>query len=157
MALGKHKYYCEMCQKQCKDENAFSQHKKSYHHTKMMGNFSERPQFFTGKYSKEFEEQFVDNFKIMYGKNIWIIANKAYNEMIRDPHHTHLNATRWDTLGAFTTYLSFRNEGKDFEKRREVIGGIEHDMLLMIDRDLEAQRLADANKVCPKELDRKRE
>ena len=23
MSLGKHKFYCEMCRKQCKDDNAF--------------------------------------------------------------------------------------------------------------------------------------
>ena len=53
--------------------------------------------------------------------------------MIRDPYHTHLNATRWTSLGEFCAYLAGKNEGKEFLKKREVIGGIEQDMLLLVD------------------------
>ena len=98
-----------------------------------MSNFSERPQYFVGRYSHDFESQFIDCFKIKYGKNQWVIANRAYNEMIRDPYHTHLNATRWTSLGEFCAFLAAKNEGRDFMRKREVIGGIEQDMLLMID------------------------
>lgn len=45
-ALGKHKFYCELCRKQCKDQNAFVQHKKSLFHVTRMNEFSERPEFF---------------------------------------------------------------------------------------------------------------
>ena len=68
-----------------------------------------------------------------YGRNQWVVANRAYNEMIRDPYHTHLNATRWTTLGEFCTYLEHKNEGRDFMRKKENIAGIEQDMLLMID------------------------
>ena len=133
MALGKHKYYCEMCQKQCKDENAFNQHKKTSFHIKRMSTFNENPHLFVGQYSREFEEQFIDTFKIKYGKNQWVVANRAYNEVIRDKYHTHLNSTRWTSLGEFCTYLATKNEGKDFLRKREMIAGVESDMLLMID------------------------
>ena len=100
---------------------------------KRMGNFNERPQFFVSQYSREFEEQFIDTFRIKYGKNQWVVANRAYNEVIRDKYHTHLNSTRWTSLGEFCAYLCSKNEGRDFIKKREMIGGVESDMLLMVD------------------------
>ena len=77
------------------------------------------------KYSSDFEQQFIETFNIKYGKNQWVVANRAYNEVIRDAYHTHLNATRWTSLGEFCSYLEHRNEGRDFMRKREVIGGIE--------------------------------
>ena len=133
MALGKHKFYCEMCQKQCKDENAWTQHQRSAYHAQRMATYSEKPQFFVAKYSALFEEQFLDTFRIKYGKNQWVVANRAYNEVIRDPYHTHLNATRWTSLGEFCNHLANKNEGRDFMRKKEVIGGVEQDMLLMVD------------------------
>ena len=73
--------------------------------------------------------------------------------MIRDPYHTHLNATRWTSLGEFCTYLSSKNEGRDFARKREVIGGIEQDMLLMIDTKALLEKQKEASKMSAKELD----
>ena len=98
-----------------------------------MSLFGERPQYFVTKYSYAFEEQFIDTFKIKYGKNQWVVANRVYNEVIRDPYHTHLNATRWTSLGEFCSYLESKNEGREFMRKRELIAGIEQDMLLLID------------------------
>ena len=155
--LGKHKYYCEMCQKQCKDDNAFTQHKRSAFHASRMSSFSESPQHFVAKYSHAFESEFIDTFKIKYGKNQWVIANRAYNEVIRDPHHTHLNATRWTSLGEFCSHLAAKNDGKDWMRKREVIGGIEQDMLLMIDTKALVEKQLEASKVSAKELDNRRQ
>jgi len=100
-----------------------------------MASFSERPQFFVGKYSRDFESQFIEDFKVKYPRNQWIVANRAYNEMIRDPYHTHLNSTRWTSLGEFCHYLAGKNEGQDFMLKRDVVNGIEQDMLLMVDKE----------------------
>ena len=62
-----------------------------------------------------------------------MVSNRAYNEVIRDPYHTHLNATRWTSLGEFCTYLEHKNEGKDWRRKREMCGGVEQDMLLLVD------------------------
>jgi len=121
-----------------------------------MSNFSERPQYFVGKYSHDFEEQFIDNFKIKYGKNQWVIANRAYNEMIRDPYHTHLNATKWTSLAEFCSNLEAKNEGKEWMRKKEVIGGIEQDMLLLIDTKALLEKQKEAGKMSAKELDNKR-
>ena len=77
--------------------------------------------------------------------------------MIRDPYHTHLNATKWTSLGEFCSYLAAKNEGRDFLRKREVIGGIEQDMLLAIDTQALLEKQKEANKVSAKELDNKRQ
>lgn len=61
------------------------------------------------------------------------MANRVYNEMIRDPYHTHLNATRWTSLGEFLHHLEAKEDGKKFMVKREMVGGVETDMLLMVD------------------------
>ena len=101
MSLGKHKYYCEMCKKQCKDQNAFQQHKKSSHHQQQMMDFHENPQEFIEVFSEDFERKFTENFRIKYGSSSFTQATKAYNEYIKDPHHTHLNSTKWPALTDF--------------------------------------------------------
>jgi hypothetical protein len=100
-----------------------------------MATFAENPHFFLQKYSNDFEAQFIDEFKVKYPKNQWVVANRVYNEMIRDPYHTHLNATRWTSLGEFLIYLSNKSEGQQFMVKREVISGVETDMLLMVDKE----------------------
>lgn len=52
--LGKHKYYCELCRKQCKDKNAYAQHKRSSFHLTRMNEFTERPDFYIQKFSDKF-------------------------------------------------------------------------------------------------------
>lgn len=39
--------------------------------------------------------------KTKYGYQSFIPVNRAYNEYIKDPYHTHLNSTKWATLSDF--------------------------------------------------------
>lgn len=66
-----------------------------------MLNFNEDPTMFINKFSKEVQDTFVEMFRTKYGYNGFIPMNKAYNEYIRDPFHTHLNSTRWASLTEF--------------------------------------------------------
>ena len=70
-----------------------------------MNEFTERPDFYIEKFSDRFKYQFVECLTDKYAKGKWINVNHAYNEMIRDSKHVHLNATRWTTLGAFVSEL----------------------------------------------------
>ena len=45
--LGKLKHYCEICKKQCKDENGLKMHLTSAYHAKMKAEYKENPQKFT--------------------------------------------------------------------------------------------------------------
>jgi len=123
-----------------------------------MGDFNSNPRAYIQKYSADFESEFLSHFKVKYGPNQWVIANKAYNEVIRDPHHTHLNSTRWTTLGEFIMYLSTREHGIKFEKKREVINGIDSDLLMWVDlgKEKEAQMEAEKKEML-REHEKKRE
>lgn len=99
------KFYCQMCQKQCRDKEGFNNHCTSEGHHQMMKLFSENEEFYTEKFSKEFEKDFLDCLNRKF-PNIKVSANHAYNEFINeDNHHTHLNSTKWTSLNEFIGYL----------------------------------------------------
>jgi hypothetical protein len=77
--------------------------------------------------------------------------------MIRDPYHTHLNATRWTTLGEFLHYLCGKSEGQDFMLKRELVSGIETDMILLVDKERLLSQQQESHKLTTKELEKKRE
>ncbi len=41
-----------------------------------------------------------------------VSANRVYNEVIADRHHTHLNSTRWQGLGSYCRYLGESGKAK---------------------------------------------
>ncbi len=53
--LQKLRWYCEMCQKQCRDENGFKCHTMSESHMRQMSIFRENPLEMMEKFSREFE------------------------------------------------------------------------------------------------------
>lgn len=70
-----------------------------------MADFNENPEKYIERYSFEFETKFTELFKIRYGCSNFVPVNKVYNEYIKDPHHVHLNATKWTSLGEFVNHL----------------------------------------------------
>lgn len=99
--LQKLKWYCEMCQKQCRDQNGFKCHQTSEGHLKQMAIFAQDPERLLREYSQQFEAGFM---AILGRHRKRILANAVYQEYISD-HHVHMNATRWDTLSSFVQYL----------------------------------------------------
>lgn len=74
-------------------------------------------------------------FRIKYGYSGFIPVNKAYNEYIRDPYHTHLNSTRWTSLSEFASDLEKQGI---VELTKEVdSSGIEQVMIKMVDKEAE--------------------
>jgi len=102
--LQKLRWYCQMCQKQCRDENGFKCHCMSESHQRQMLVFAENPTSFMDEYSKTFEEDFIEMIKFRYCEKR-IKANDAYKEFISDRHHQHMNSTCWQTLTDFVIYL----------------------------------------------------
>ena len=102
--LQKLRWYCQMCQKQCRDENGFKCHCMSESHLRQMAIFAANPNKMMDSFSKEFEASFIDllsrrhNTKRMH-------ANVVYNEYIQDKEHVHMNSTMWETLTSFVQYL----------------------------------------------------
>ncbi|KAG6734802.1 hypothetical protein I3842_01G288200 [Carya illinoinensis] len=102
--LQKLRWYCQMCQKQCRDENGFKCHCMSESHQRQMQIFGQNPNRIVEGYSEEFERSFLDHMKRSH-RFSRIAATVVYNEYINDRHHIHMNSTEWATLTDFVKYL----------------------------------------------------
>ncbi|KAL0225000.1 hypothetical protein RCL1_002912 [Eukaryota sp. TZLM3-RCL] len=105
IGLQKLKYYCQVCEKQCRDANAFDNHCKTEGHLRKMELFSQNQDKVIGDYSTQFERQFLEVLKGNFGTSK-VDANHVYNLLIRDKSHVHLNATRWTSLSGFVQHLA---------------------------------------------------
>ncbi|GAV68889.1 Kin17_mid domain-containing protein [Cephalotus follicularis] len=102
--LQKLRWYCQMCQKQCRDENGFKCHCMSESHQRQMQIFGQNPNRILEGYSEEFESSFLDLMKRSH-RFSRVAATVVYNEYIHDRHHVHMNSTQWATLTEFVKYL----------------------------------------------------
>ncbi|RLN47408.1 hypothetical protein BBJ28_00004941 [Nothophytophthora sp. Chile5] len=102
--LQKLRWFCQVCQKQCRDENGFKCHTTSEAHQRQMLLVANDPDKFMSGYSEMFEEAFLENLRRRHGTKR-MRATHVYNEYIADKLHVHMNATQWETLGTFVQYL----------------------------------------------------
>ncbi|XP_065870439.1 KIN17-like protein [Euphorbia lathyris] len=102
--LQKLRWYCQMCQKQCRDENGFKCHCMSESHQRQMQIFGQNPHRIVEGYSEEFETGFLDLMRRSH-RFSRVAATVIYNEYIHDRHHVHMNSTEWATLTEFIKYL----------------------------------------------------
>ncbi|XP_059181775.1 DNA/RNA-binding protein KIN17 [Centropristis striata] len=102
--LQKLRWYCQMCQKQCRDENGFKCHCMSESHQRQLLLASEDPNKFMDYFSDEFKSDFVELLRRRFGTKR-VHNNIVYNEYISDREHVHMNSTQWETLTDFTKWL----------------------------------------------------
>ncbi|KAL0549571.1 hypothetical protein IC582_014056 [Cucumis melo] len=102
--LQKLRWYCQMCQKQCRDENGFKCHCMSESHQRQMQIFGQNPHRIVEGYSEEFESSFMEHIKRSH-RFSRVAATVVYNEYINDRHHIHMNSTQWATLTEFVKHL----------------------------------------------------
>lgn len=102
--LQKLKFYCQMCSKQCRDENGFKCHLTSESHMRNMKIFCSNSSGMLDSFSAEFESTYLDTLYRRH-RTKKCNANNIYQEMIQDKHHIHMNATKWTTLSDFVQYL----------------------------------------------------
>ncbi|CAG8542691.1 2434_t:CDS:2, partial [Ambispora gerdemannii] len=57
--LQKLKWYCQLCEKQCRDENGYQCHIRSESHLRQMSLLRENPDKYQSTYSSEFLTDFV--------------------------------------------------------------------------------------------------
>eukprot|EP01134_Creolimax_fragrantissima_P000467 CFRG0467T1 len=105
--LQRLKWFCQMCQKQCRDDNGFKCHIMSETHQRQMELFAENTDTYLDSFSFEFQKDFMVLLKRRFGTRR-VMANVVYNEFIGDKLHTHMNSTKWETLTEFVKHL-----GKD--------------------------------------------
>eukprot|EP00088_Acartia_fossae_P005614 TRINITY_DN12535_c0_g2_i3.p1 TRINITY_DN12535_c0_g2~~TRINITY_DN12535_c0_g2_i3.p1 ORF type:complete len:396 (-),score=129.46 TRINITY_DN12535_c0_g2_i3:21-1208(-) len=102
--LQKLRWYCQMCEKQCRDENGFKCHTSSEAHQRQLLLFGENPGEYLRDYSKQFEKAYTDILKRQYpGKRVH--ANVVYQQYIGFKEHIHMNSTCWVTLTSFVKHL----------------------------------------------------
>jgi len=102
--LQRLRWYCQVCEKQCRDENGFKCHAQSEAHLRQMLVVGEH----AGKHISDFSGQFQAEFVAMLSRRFGtkrVHANRVYQEFIQDKHHLHMNATRWVTLSEFVKHL----------------------------------------------------
>mmetsp|Transcript_5263 Transcript_5263/g.8549 ORF Transcript_5263/g.8549 Transcript_5263/m.8549 type:complete len:415 (-) Transcript_5263:53-1297(-) len=107
--LQKLRWYCQMCQKQCRDENGFKCHRMSDSHQRQMQLFVQDPNKFMDDFSQEFEHGFMQLMSHTY-RSQRVLANTVYCDFISNRHHTHMNSTIWVTLSNFVQYLGRTNQ-----------------------------------------------
>ncbi|XP_020294238.1 DNA/RNA-binding protein KIN17 [Pseudomyrmex gracilis] len=102
--LQKLRWYCQMCQKQCRDENGFKCHTMSESHHRQLLLFAENAHKYMDEFSREFSKGYLNLLKRQFGTKR-VPANRVYQEYIADRGHIHMNATQWLTLTAFVKWL----------------------------------------------------
>lgn len=102
--LQKLKFYCQMCEKQCRDANGFKCHMTSEAHLRNMKIFSQNASGIMDNMSKDFEKTYLDTLRRRHGTKR-VNANNVYQEQIADKEHIHMNSTKWASLADFVQYL----------------------------------------------------
>ena len=107
--LQKLRFWCQICSKQCRDDNGFKCHIASETHIRQMHLFAENSKGMIDNFSKEFLKGFMDILSQRHSTNR-VKANNVYQEYIAYKEHVHMNATIWTSLTEFCIYLG--KEGK---------------------------------------------
>ncbi|KAJ1520762.1 hypothetical protein ONE63_003857 [Megalurothrips usitatus] len=107
--LQKLRWYCQMCQKQCRDENGFKCHMTSESHQRQLLLFADNATKYLGEFSKEFADGYLELLRRQFGTKR-VPANRVYQDYIAHREHIHMNATQWETLTEFVKWLG--REGK---------------------------------------------
>ena len=102
--LQRLRWYCQICQKQCRDENGFKCHTQSESHLRQMLVVGESAGKHISDFSSQLQHDFVQLLSRRFGTKR-VKANNVYQEFIQDKNHLHMNATRWVTLTEFVKHL----------------------------------------------------
>ena len=102
--LQKLAFYCQVCEKQMRDQNGFKQHCSSEPHVRMMLMVGQNAGKVIGDYSRQFKHDFLQLLRTSHGEKR-VHANQFYQEYISHKTHIHMNGTHWKTLTEFVKGL----------------------------------------------------
>ncbi|EHK27428.1 uncharacterized protein TRIVIDRAFT_34306 [Trichoderma virens Gv29-8] len=102
--LQRLRWYCQVCEKQCRDANGFKMHTQSESHVRQMLVVGEDPKKFINQYSDEFSKDFLQLLRTAHGEK-QVHINQFYQEYIANKEHIHMNATKWPSLTEYAKYL----------------------------------------------------
>ncbi|PMD43462.1 hypothetical protein L207DRAFT_509991 [Hyaloscypha variabilis F] len=134
--LQRLRWYCQVCERQMRDENGFKMHTQSESHVRQMLVVGENAKKFISDYSGQFQRDFLQLLRTSHGEKK-VQLNHFYQEYISNKEHVHMNATKWPSLTEFAKFLG-----------REGICRVEEDdkgiHVAWIDNSPEALRRQDA-------------
>ncbi|EJT76228.1 zinc finger protein RTS2 [Gaeumannomyces tritici R3-111a-1] len=102
--LQRLRWYCQPCERQMRDDNAFKQHCMSESHVRQMLVVGEDPKKFLREYSDQFLRDFVSLLKTGH-RDKQVQINHFYQEYIANKAHVHMNSTQWSSLTEFAKHL----------------------------------------------------
>ncbi|KAI9782026.1 MAG: hypothetical protein M1816_002135 [Peltula sp. TS41687] len=102
--LQRLRWYCQVCERQMRDENGFKCHTQSESHVRQMLLVGEDPRKHIQDFSNQFQRDFLMLLKTSHGEKK-VHINHFYQEYISNKEHVHMNATRWPSLTEFAKHL----------------------------------------------------
>lgn len=102
--LGRLRWYCQVCERQMRDENGFKMHVQSESHVRQMLVVGEDPKKAINEFSSQFNNDFLQQLRTSHGTKP-ILINHFYQEYIANKQHTHMNATKWPSLTEYAKHL----------------------------------------------------
>ncbi|KAI4154311.1 MAG: hypothetical protein L6R39_001415 [Caloplaca ligustica] len=102
--LQRLRWYCQVCSKQCRDENGFKMHTQSESHVRAMLLVGEDPRAHINAFSNQFQRDFLLLLRTAHGEK-QVHINHFYQEYIANKEHVHMNATKWPSLTEFAKFL----------------------------------------------------
>ncbi|KAI8630189.1 zinc finger protein RTS2 [Xylariaceae sp. FL1651] len=102
--LQRLRFYCQVCERQMRDENGFKQHTMSESHVRQMILVGEDPKKHIEDFSKQFFRDFMQLLRTSHGEKS-VNINHFYQTYIANKEHVHMNATKWPSLTEFAKYL----------------------------------------------------
>ena len=102
--LQRLRWYCQVCERQMRDENGFKMHVQSESHVRQMVVVGENSNKFIQDYSNQLSHDFLQLLRTSHGEKK-VNANHFYQEYISNKAHVHMNATRWNSLTEFVKTL----------------------------------------------------
>ncbi|KAI1108501.1 domain of Kin17 curved DNA-binding protein-domain-containing protein [Nemania sp. NC0429] len=102
--LQRLRFYCQVCERQMRDENGFKQHTMSESHVRQMLVIGEDPKKHIEDFSKQFLRDFMLLLRTSHGEKS-VNINHFYQNYIANKEHVHMNSTKWPSLTEFAKYL----------------------------------------------------
>lgn len=75
--LQRLRWYCQICEKQCRDANAFKMHTQSESHTRKMLLVGEDPKKYIEQFSTDFRKDFLQLLRTSHGEK-GVLINHFY-------------------------------------------------------------------------------
>lgn len=98
------RWYCQICERALRDENAFKQHTLSESHVRNMLAVGSDPRKVINEYSDQFLKDFVQLLRTGHGEK-QVQINHFYQEFIARRDHIHMHSTKWTSLTEFAKFL----------------------------------------------------